>query len=176
MAKIIYKEGLEGQNRLECIEGIEIDLLNGQCALIYPKYARLPLLGAAQIDEWKAKPLAEIEALKEEENTIDTDELLRIGSPAAKFVRQFKSGVYGQFNIPTLLAALEITHQLEEINELAETIEGADLLEEGVDVSSCSRCSRGSWWIASGGSGFAAYYGLSGSYVFVPTIVYDSII
>lgn len=29
MARIIYKEGLEGQNRLECIEGIEIELLNG---------------------------------------------------------------------------------------------------------------------------------------------------
>lgn len=33
MARIIYKEGLEGQNRLECIEGIEIELLNGQKAL-----------------------------------------------------------------------------------------------------------------------------------------------
>lgn len=30
MARIIYKEGLEGQNRLDCIEGIEIELLNGQ--------------------------------------------------------------------------------------------------------------------------------------------------
>lgn len=39
MARIVYKEGLEGQNRLECIEGIEIGLLNGQKALIYPKYA-----------------------------------------------------------------------------------------------------------------------------------------
>lgn len=39
MARIIYKEGCEGQNRLESIEGIEIDLLNGQKALIYPKYA-----------------------------------------------------------------------------------------------------------------------------------------
>lgn len=34
MAKIIYKEGCECQNRLECIEGIEIELLNGQKALI----------------------------------------------------------------------------------------------------------------------------------------------
>lgn len=38
MARIIYKEGSEGQNTLESIEGIEIDLLNGQKALIYPKY------------------------------------------------------------------------------------------------------------------------------------------
>ena len=35
MAKIIYKEGFEGQNELECIE---IELLNDQKALVYPKY------------------------------------------------------------------------------------------------------------------------------------------
>ena len=38
MAKIIYKKGMEEQNSLSSIEGIEIDLLNGQKALIYPKY------------------------------------------------------------------------------------------------------------------------------------------
>ena len=40
MAKIIYKEGCEGQNKLSCIEGIEIGLLNGQKALIFPKYSK----------------------------------------------------------------------------------------------------------------------------------------
>ena len=30
MARIIYKDGCEDQNRLECIEGIEINLLNGR--------------------------------------------------------------------------------------------------------------------------------------------------
>lgn len=39
MARIIYKDGCEARKRLECIEGIEIDLLNGQKALIYPKYS-----------------------------------------------------------------------------------------------------------------------------------------
>lgn len=29
MAKIIYKKGHEGQNKLSAIEGIEIDLFNG---------------------------------------------------------------------------------------------------------------------------------------------------
>ena len=42
MARIVYKKGFENQNRLECIEGIEIEMLNGQCALIYPKYEDLP--------------------------------------------------------------------------------------------------------------------------------------
>lgn len=42
MAKIVYKKGLEGQNKIDCIEGIEIEMMNGQCALIYPKYADFP--------------------------------------------------------------------------------------------------------------------------------------
>ena len=54
MAKIIYKEGCEGQNRLECIEGIEIELLNGQKALIYPKYAERVLLEIEKIGKWGA--------------------------------------------------------------------------------------------------------------------------
>lgn len=172
MARIVYKKGLEGQNRLECIEGIEIELLNGQCALIYPKYAELPLLDYEQLKDWKAKPMTEIEALKEEENTSTTDELLRIGSPAAKFVRRFKSDVYGNFNLPTLLAALEITHQLEDINELAETIEGADLLEECCYVSGCSRYNRISRWFAYGSYGVAANHGLNSSSVCVPLVLY----
>lgn len=64
MARIVYKEGLEGQNRLECIEGIEIDLLNGQKALIYPKYAVRQMLSPEQIDKWDAKELTEIKSLK----------------------------------------------------------------------------------------------------------------
>lgn len=44
MAKVIYKEDFEGQNHLECIEGIEIGLDNGRKALIFPKYARRKIL------------------------------------------------------------------------------------------------------------------------------------
>ena len=39
MARIVYKKGLEGANTLKSIDGIEIDMLNGQKALIYPKYS-----------------------------------------------------------------------------------------------------------------------------------------
>lgn len=176
MAKIIYKEGLEGQNRLECIEGIEIDILNGQCALIYPKYAELPLLDWDKIDDWKAKSMTQIVALKVEDNTRATDELLALDSPAAKFVREFKSDTYGLFNMPTLLAALEIVHQLKEINELAGTIKGADLLKEGVYASSCSRCDQIGRWVVDGVNGFTFADGFDFAYACVPTIVYDSII
>ena len=63
MAKIIYKEGCEGQNKLSCIEGIEIGLLNGQKALIFPKYSKEYLMQSDQIDKWNARALSEIEAV-----------------------------------------------------------------------------------------------------------------
>lgn len=172
MARIIYKKGLEGQNRLECIDGIEINMLNGQCALIYPKYAELPLLDKHRIDDWKAKTMTEIEALKVEDSASATDELLALDSSAAKFVRQFKSDVYGHFNLPTLLAAMEIAHQREDINKLAKTIEGAELLREGVSVSSCSRYDRNYRWIAVGNNIYAVNYGLNNSVACVPLVLY----
>lgn len=172
MARIIYKKGLEGQNTLKSIEGIEIDMLNGQKALIYPKYANLQLLDYERIVDWKAKPLTEIEAMKVEDSTSATDELLALDSSAAKFVRQFKSDVYGHFNLPTLIAAMEITCQMEDINALAETIEGAELLREDVYVSCCSRSYRNVRWAVNGSNGFAYSYGLIGSYTCVPVVLY----
>lgn len=173
MARIIYKKGFEGQNKIECIEGIEIDMMNGQCALIYPKYADLPLLDHERTNEWKAKSITENEALRMEDSTSATDELLVIDSPTAKFVRQFRSDVYGRFSIPTLLAALEIVHQLKDINKLAETIEGAELLRKDATVSGCFRYNRSNRWVANGGYGFASGSGLYNSIAWcVPTIIY----
>lgn len=172
MAKIIYKKGFEGQNKLECIEGIEIDMLNGQCALIYPKYADLPLLDFEQIDDWKAKSMTEFEALKVEDSAEETDELLALDSPAAEFVRKFRSDIHGHFNMPTLLAAMEIVRQLKEINKLAETIEGADLLRKGVIILSCSRCSRELGWVTYSRLGVANVGILDGDHTCVPTIIY----
>ena len=62
MARIIYKNGCEGQNRLECIEGIEIDLLNGQKALIYPKYSNEELLDPKDRDRWLDAGISETAA------------------------------------------------------------------------------------------------------------------
>ena len=63
MASIIYKNGCEGQNRLECIEGIEIDLLNGQKALIYPKYSNEELLDPKDMDRWLDAGISETATL-----------------------------------------------------------------------------------------------------------------
>lgn len=176
MAKVIYKEGQEGQNRLDCIEGIEIELLNGQCALIYPKYAEKTMLPANKIASWDAKGTSEIEALKKENNLWATGALLRCGSPAAEHVSNFRSDKYGIFGLPTLLAAMEIQDQKHDIDELAKTIEGADLLRNYTTyVWSCSRYGGNIGWFA-GDGGFTGGSGLCSMFLVVPIVLYDSII
>lgn len=172
MASIIYKKGFENQNKLEYIEGIEIELLNKQNALIYPKYADLPLLDFEQIDDWKAKSMREITTLNVEDSTSATDELLAIDSPAAKFVRQFRSDPYGFFNLPTLLAAMDIIRHREDINRLAETIDDAELLREGVNILSCSRYSQYLGWVVYDRYSFANVGGLDEHYTCVPFVLY----
>ena len=174
MAKIIFKEGMEGQNKLSCIEGIEIELLNGQKALIYPRYAERMMLTLEQIDEWKAKKETEIEALKVEDTSKKTRELLKIGSPAAEQVNLFWSEEYGRFYLPSLLAAMEIQHHKAEIDALAETIEGADLLKDySPNVCSCSRRSKSEGWFALGFRGSVSSNSLNYNYLAVPVIIYN---
>ncbi len=146
-ARIIYKKGCEGQNRLESIEGIEIELQNGQKVLIYPKYEVHEMLGSNEERNWSARCESTEEAIRVKNSHSATGELLKLGSPAAKFVRRFKSERYGDFNLPTLLAAMEFQNHKKEIDALASTIEGADLLQNmnnwGRDMTatawSCSR-------------------------------------
>lgn len=79
--------------------------------------------------------------------------------------------------LTTLLAAMELQHQKEDIDALAETIEGADLLRNFISsVWSCSRSSEGGVWIGSGNSGFARGNSLYIPVLAVPIVLYDSII
>lgn len=117
MARIIYKEGCERQNRLESIEGIEIELLNGQKALIYPKYSEEVMLPMENIKYYGQEPDTEIVALKETESECLTDALHDCGSPAAEFVHKFRSDKHGRFYLPTLLAAMELQDQKSVIDE-----------------------------------------------------------
>lgn len=174
MAKIIYKEGCEGQNKLSCIEGIEIELLNGQKALIYPKYSQKQLLTEEQISKWDVKNETEIEALKVEDTNEKTVSLFKIGSPAANWALQFVTEKKIQFRLPSLLAALEIQHQKEEIDVLAETIDGANFLKDyTTHIRSCSRCSAAYSWCSNGGSNNAQGFDhRSDLCVVVPTILY----
>lgn len=174
MAKIIYKNGMEGQNNLSSIEGIEIELLNGQKALIYPKYAERPMLTREQISKWSAKDETEIEALKVTDTTLATQQLFALESPAALWVAQFHDPDKCRiFCLPSLLAAMELQHQKAEIDALAETIEGADLLRDFTsNVWSCSRYSASNCWCADGIYGYAYDYYLSYSYLVVPLVLY----
>lgn len=173
MARIIYKQGLEGQNHLECIEGIEIELLNGQKALIYPKYKELPLLDREKIVKWKMEKFAGFKALKVVNAKELTDELYKLGSPAAEFVRQFASEKGGEFDLPTLLAAGEIVEQKNDIDALAETIEGADLLSVAYDVLwSCCRNSFLNVWSVDGNFGFISSDYICSELTVVPISLY----
>ena len=174
MAKIIYKKGCEGQNKLSCIEGIEIELLNGQKALIYPRYAERQMLTREQISKWSAKYETEIEALKVTDTTLATQQLFALNSPAALWVAQFHDPDKCRiFCLPSLLAAMELQNQKAEIDALAETIEGADLLRDFTSgVWSCSRCGAGGGWCSGGGSGFAGSGSLYFSHLAVPLVLY----
>ena len=174
MAKIIYKKGCEGQNKLSSIEGIEIELLNGQRALLYPKYAEKQMLTSEQISKWDAVSETEIEALKVTETLDRTIALLDIGSPAAQWASQFWSDIYGIFALPSLLVVMEIQHQSEEIDALAKTIEGADLLKDFSSfVCSCSRSGEsGCWFVDNFRSLVDATLLDFFPYVVVPTILY----
>ena len=173
MAKIIYKEGMEGQNKLSCIEGIEIDLLNGQKALIFPKYSKEKLLERDQIDKWNTRALSEIEALKVEDTVNEAVALFLLGSPAANWVFLFVTKDRRQFSLPSLLAAMEIQYQKEDIDALAETIKGADLLRDfHSSVWSCSRGGLSSGWAANDSYGYAYGGYLYSARLVVPTILY----
>lgn len=165
---MIYKEGCEGINKLESIEGIEIELLNGYKALVFPKYKELPLLYKKKIENWGTSELTVIQAIKVIDGKALTDELLNLDSPAAEFVRQF-----GKFDLPPLLAAAEIAIQKEDIDALAGTIKGADLL---LNYDDCLwSCCRESSYCARCANGFYGYF--SNNYVrhelsVVPTKIY----
>ena len=164
---------MEGQNKLSCIEGIEIDLLNGQQALIFPKYSEEKLLERDQITKWYARELNEMEALKVEDTVSETVSLFILGSPAANWVLLFVTKERRQFSLPSLLAAMELQHQKEEIDALAETIEGADLLCDYTEVVlSCSRYSQSlGVWVADG-SDCASFSTFTDVCLAVPTILY----
>lgn len=142
--------------------------------MIYPKYAERALLEIEKINKLGAAPKeTEIEALRLEDTGFETIVLLSHDSPAAKWVSEFHSDKYGTFNLPSLLAAMELQHQKSDIDELAKTIEGADLLRDFTSyVWSCSRCNENLGWIAYGYSGFAGNYGLYGSNLAVPLVLY----
>lgn len=146
MAEIIYKEGCEGQNRLNAIEGIEIEFDGGK-TLIFPKYAnRVMLYKNFDLEDWDSDEMT-IEEAMASNGGAENEELYRINSPAAKFVSQFRTFKWGARDLPNLRLAVEIQKQRREIDRQAEKIVGADLLRGLGSIWSCSPASGDSCYI-----------------------------
>ena len=98
-----------------------------------------------------------------------SDELLKLDSPAAKFVR----GIGEKFNIPCLLTTGAIKKYQKKINTLAKQIEGADLLPKGSYLWSCLRGIDGYAWVANSGGFFYDEYTYY-TFVVVPVAVNEA--
>ena len=149
MARIVYKEGCEWQNKINAIEGIEIGLDNGRKALIFPKYAKLKMTNRDfDLEDWNAEEMT-MEQVMASNGGEENEELYRINSPAAKFVSQFRTFKWGARDLPNLRLAVEIQKQRKEIDRQAEKIDGADLLRENLgSIWSCAREFGDSCYIA----------------------------
>ena len=166
---------MKGQNNLLSIKGIEIDLFNGQKALVYPKYAERSMSskGLGGLD---AALETEFDAIKVEDSNNKTQALLKIGSPAAEWVSQVSSAANTIFSLPSLAAAIEIRHQMREIDSLAETIPGADLLRNYTSIIwTCSRYSEYSFWGAYDGYENALYGAACYEFLTVPVLLYKNL-
>ena len=124
-ARIIYKEGREGENVLDAIVGIAVPMLDGREVIVYPKYKECQLLEGKDAEKWKDKPVTEFEALRSTRDIREiTDSLVKAGSPAAKFVR-----AQGDYSLPGLREAEAVVNFRKDIDKLASSIEGADLID-----------------------------------------------
>ena len=141
------KDGCQGQApTINNIEGIVVPLPGGRQFKMIPKYLESCLLHRDKIAELKLKCYNEAEAIFNEDNKTETDEYLRLGSPAAEHVRSFGC------DLPTFEMAAAIIKFRPEINKAAEQIEGADILEIGSYVcSSCRYSTYGAWIFYGGG-------------------------
>lgn len=161
-ARIIYKEGREGENVLDAIVGIAVPMLDGREVIVYPKYKECRLLEGKDVEKWKDKPVTEFEALRSTRDIREiTDSLVKAGSPAAKFVR-----AQGDYSLPGLREAEAVVTFRKDIDKLASSIEGADLIDRPfLYVWSGFRGGAYLAWVASGGSGYfgsgSFYYGFT---------------
>ena len=157
------KDGCQGQTpTINNIEGIVVPLPGGRQFKMIPKYLESCLLHRDKIAELKLKCYNEAEAIFNEDNKAETDEYLRLGSPAAEHVRSFGC------DLPTFEMAAAIIKFRPEINKVAEQIEGADILEIDSDVWTSCRYYARSAWVFYGVYGGAYVNGFCSGYLAVP--------
>lgn len=152
--KVLLKDNTiaddDAEMKLDDIKGIIVPLLNGKRVLVYPKFKECPLLPEGT--KWNGKQMNECDTLyNDSDGRKETDDLLDLGSEAAKFVRSVCPGT--EFNLPhNMLILVALYHFWKQFNEIVARIDGA------------SELAFPAWSSAMSSSGLAWYCNLSGSF------------
>ena len=169
--KVLLKDNTiaddDAEMKLEDIKGIIVPLLNGKRVLVYPKFKECPLLPESV--RWNGKQMNECDTLyNDSDGRKETDDLLALGSEAAKFVRSVCPGT--EFNLPhNMLILAALYYFWEQFNEIVARIDGASELAFRA-WSSAMGSSSIAWRYSSGG-----YFGSSHfcySLMCVPCVLY----
>lgn len=150
--KVLLKDNTiaddDAEMKLEDIKGIIVPLLNGKRVLVYPKFKECPLLPESV--RWNGKQMNECDTLyNDSDGRKETDDLLALGSEAAKFVRSVCPGT--EFNLPhNMLILSALYHFWEQFNEIVARIDGASELAFPA-WSSAMLSSSHAWYFGSGG-------------------------
>lgn len=156
----------DAEMKLEDIKGIIVPLLNGKRVLVYPKFKECPLLPESV--KWSGKQMIECDTLyNDSDGRKETDDLLALGSEAAKFVRSVCPGT--EFNLPhNMLVLAALYHFWEQFNKIVARIDGASELAFPA-WSSAMLSSSGAWYYSYGGD-FGG--GFCYSFMCVPCVLY----
>lgn len=144
--KVLLKDNTiaddDAEMKLADIKGIIVPLLNGKRTLVYPKFKECPLLPEGT--RWSGKQMNECDMLyNDSDGRKETDDLLALGSEAAKFVRSVCPGT--EFNLPhNMLILAALYHFWEQFNEIVARIDGAS--ELAFPAWSSAMLSSGSAW------------------------------
>ena len=169
--KVLLKDNTiaddDAEMKLEDIKGIIVPLLNGKRVLVYPKFKECPLL--PESEKWNGKQMNECDTLyNDSDGRKETDDLLALGSEAAKFVRSVCPGT--EFNLPhNMLILAALYHFWEQFNEIVARIDGASELDFPA-WSSAMYSSNNAWYCS--GSGYFYHNYFCYSLMCVPCVLY----
>ena len=169
--KVLLKDNTiaddDAEMKLEDIKGIIVPLLNGKRVLVYPKFKECSLLPESV--KWNGKQMNECDTLyNDSDGRKETDDLLALGSEAAKFVRSVCPGT--EFNLPhNMLILAALFHFWEQFNEIVARIDGASELD--FPAWSSAMGSSNSAWYYRGYGDFGSNY-FYYSLMCVPCVLY----
>ena len=169
--KVLLKDNTiaddDAEMKLEDIKGIIVPLLNGKRVLVYPKFKECPLLPESV--KWNGKQMNECDTLyNDSDGRKETDDLLALGSEAAKFVRSVCPGT--EFNLPhNMLILAALYHFWEQFNEIVARVDGASELAFPA-WSSAMYSSSNAWYYNSYGNFYGHYFCYS--LMCVPCVLY----